>query len=55
MSYRLDIREDALADIEAAAAWYAKEQSALGADFVRAVRHAINSGKMERGFAVESD
>ena len=43
MSYRLDIREDALADIEAAAPWYEAQQPGLGAEFVRSVRRAINT------------
>ena len=43
VNYRLDIREVALADIEAAAEWYEDQQPGLGADFVRAVRHAMDS------------
>jgi toxin ParE1/3/4 len=43
VSYRLEIREDALADIEAAAVWYEEQQSGLGADFTRRVRHAIDA------------
>ena len=43
MTCRLDIREDALADIEAAAIWYEEQQPGLGADFARAVRRAINT------------
>jgi toxin ParE1/3/4 len=43
VSAQLDIREDALADIEAAAGWYEEQQRGLGADFARAVRQAINS------------
>jgi plasmid stabilization system protein ParE len=43
VNYRLDIREDALADIETAAVWYEEQQPALGADFARAVRRAINT------------
>lgn len=43
MSWRLDIREEALADIETAAAWYEEQQSGLGRDFTRTVRQAINS------------
>lgn len=43
MSFRLDIRPDALADIETAADWYEGQQPGLGADFTRTVRHAINA------------
>jgi plasmid stabilization system protein ParE len=43
VSFRLEIRPDALADIETAAEWYEKRQPGLGADFTRAVRHAINA------------
>ena len=43
MSWQLDIRQDALSDIEAVAAWYEEQQPGLGADFARTVRRAINS------------
>jgi plasmid stabilization system protein ParE len=43
VSHQLDIRPDALADIEAAAVWYEERQPGLGADFVRTVRRAINT------------
>jgi len=43
VSHQLDIRPDALADIEAAAVWYEEQQPGLGADFVRTVRRAINT------------
>lgn len=43
MSWELDIRADALADIEAAAAWYEERQPGLGVEFARTVRQAINS------------
>ncbi len=43
MSYQLDIRPDALADIEAAGVWYEEQQPGLGADFSRTVRRAINT------------
>ena len=43
MSFRLDIREDALADIEDAADWYEERQQGLGAEFVRAVCLTINT------------
>ena len=42
VSYQLDIRPDALADIESTASWY-DEQTGLGPDFVRSVRGAINT------------
>jgi plasmid stabilization system protein ParE len=42
VTYKVEIHPDALADIEAVAAWYESQQSGLGADFVRAVRQAIN-------------
>jgi toxin ParE1/3/4 len=43
VNWRLDIRPAALADIEEAAAWYEERQPGLGADFVRAIRTAINT------------
>ena len=43
MSYQLDVRPDALADIESIASWYEEQQAGLGADFVRTVRGAINT------------
>jgi toxin ParE1/3/4 len=43
VSWRLDIRQDALADIEAAVAWYEAQQPGLGADFARTARGAIRS------------
>lgn len=43
MSYRLDIRPDALADIEFAASWYEEQEPGLGADFARTIREAINA------------
>ncbi len=43
MSYQLDIRPDALADIESIASWYDEQQPGLGTDFVRTVRSAINT------------
>ena len=43
MSWRLEIRPAALADIEEAAAWYEQRQPGLGADFSRLVRLAINA------------
>jgi hypothetical protein len=43
VSYQLDIRPEALADIEAAGIWYDEQQPGLGADFSRTVRRAINT------------
>jgi len=43
VSYQLDIRPDALADIEAAGVWYEEQQPGLGADFSRTLRQAINT------------
>ncbi len=43
MSYQLDIRPEALADIEAAGVWYEERQPGLGADFSRTIRRAINT------------
>lgn len=43
MSYRLEIRPGALADIEAAGDWYEQQQPGLGADFSRAIRQALNA------------
>ena len=41
MSYNLEIRPDALADIEEAATWYEEREPGLGREFVRAIREAI--------------
>jgi hypothetical protein len=35
VSYDLDIRPDALVDIEKAAGWYEKQEQGLGVDFAR--------------------
>jgi hypothetical protein len=43
VSHQLDIRPDALADIEAAGVWYDEQQPGLSADFSRTVRGAINT------------
>jgi hypothetical protein len=43
VSYHLDIRPDALADIESAASWYDQQQSGLGSAFAHTVRDAINA------------
>jgi plasmid stabilization system protein ParE len=39
--WRLDIREEALLDIEIAADWYEQRELGLGSDFARTVRVAI--------------
>ena len=41
MSYSLEIRPDALADIDEAAAWYEEREPGLGLDFVTTIREAI--------------
>lgn len=41
MSWRLDIRPAALADIEGEAAWYEERQPGLGSTFARTIRRAI--------------
>ena len=43
MSYQLDIRPGALADIEAAGDWYEQQQPGLGADFSRTIQQAISA------------
>ena len=43
MTYRLEIRPDALADIEEAARWYDEQQSGLGSEFAREVIEAIDT------------
>jgi toxin ParE1/3/4 len=43
MSYSLEIRPDALADIEEAAEWYEKRRLGLGIDFTRSILAAIKS------------
>lgn len=43
MKYRLDIRPDALADIEFAAQWYDDKEPGLGADFTRIILNAIET------------
>ena len=42
MTWRLDIRPDALVDIDEAAAWYEERRPHLGGEFVHEVRAAIN-------------
>lgn len=43
MRYRLEIRPDALADIEKAADWYDKQELGLGNEFARDVLQAIDT------------
>jgi hypothetical protein len=43
VSWQLDIRDEALTDIETAADWYEEQQPGLGQDFARTVQQAINS------------
>lgn len=43
MIYKLEIRPDALTDIDEAAAWYEEREPGLGAEFARAVRSAITT------------
>jgi toxin ParE1/3/4 len=42
VSWQLDIRDEALTDIETAADWYEEQQPGLGQDFARTVQQAIN-------------
>ena len=42
MTYRLEIRPDALADIDQAAQWYDNREAGLGDDFARGVLEAID-------------
>ena len=42
MNWTLDIHDDALSDIDEAAAWYEKREAGLGAEFARTVRLAID-------------
>jgi plasmid stabilization system protein ParE len=43
VTYRLEIRPDALADIENAADWYDEKEPGLGNEFAREVLHAIDT------------
>ena len=43
MTYRLEVRPDAVADIEQAADWYDRRESGLGIEFARGVLQAIDS------------
>lgn len=47
MTPRLFVRDDAAADIEAAAEWYEERRAGLGGEFLRAVRAALAA--VERG------
>ena len=42
MTYRLEIRPDALSDIEEAARWYDEREPGLGSDFANEVLQAID-------------
>lgn len=41
MTSRLFVRNEAAADIEAAAAWYERRRTGLGDEFLRSVREAL--------------
>ena len=41
MTYRLEVRSDALADIEEAAQWYDQREVSLGAEFLSEVLRGI--------------
>ena len=43
MKYSLDIRPDALNDIEITATWYEAKDPALGADFIRIILNSIEA------------
>jgi plasmid stabilization system protein ParE len=43
VSYSLEIRPEALADIEQAAEWYEKQEPSLGIDFARIVLDSIEN------------
>jgi toxin ParE1/3/4 len=43
VSYLLEIRPDAFADIAESATWYEERKQGKGLDFVRAIRTAISS------------
>lgn len=43
MNYSLEIRADALEDIEEAASWYEEHKTGLGTDFVKTVLASIDS------------
>jgi toxin ParE1/3/4 len=43
VSYSLEIRPDALADIDEAAAWYEEREPGLGLEFVRTIRQAVGN------------
>ena len=43
VNYSLEIRPEALADIEEAAIWYEEHEAGLGTDFVKTVLQSIDS------------
>ena len=43
MSYKLEIRPDALSDIAEAESWYDEREPGLGLEFVRTIREAISN------------
>ena len=43
MNYSLEIRPNALADIEEAAIWYEEHEAGLGSDFVKTILESIDS------------
>ena len=43
VNYSLEIRPDALADIEEAASWYEERETGLGTDFVETILESIDS------------
>ena len=43
VTYRLEVRPEALSDIEAAARWYDEQQSGLGSEFLQAAVAAIDA------------
>lgn len=43
MTYRLELRPDALADIESAAQWYEDREPGLGYDFTRTIFQEIDT------------
>lgn len=43
MTYRLEVRPDALADIEEASRWYESREPDLGSDFTHEVLQAIDT------------
>ena len=43
VNYSLEVRPEALADIEEAASWYEEHEAGLGTDFVKTVLESIDS------------